>query len=388
MALPLAYTVRNLGVRRASAALTAIGIAMTVAVFAGVLSLRAGFEQLYRPRGDVTVAMYLRPGAASEGESAIRREQADILLKERPEIERDAGGRPLAAAEVFLAVYMEKRDGGLTNTPLRGIQPMSLELQGERLKLAEGRWMEFGADEVVVGRPLTERMAGCQLGEVVTLNMTPFRVVGVFEHDGAEGGEIWGDAERFMAALDRPVFQRVVARVRPDTDFAALKAELEHDTRIPSEVMSEPEYLAAQTQATGGMLEFLAGLLTVIMGAAAILGSINTMMASVAARTHEIGVLRAIGYPRLSIFLTFLLESALMGLLGGALGLLIALPFDGLETGMANFQTFTDVSFAFRLTPLLALKSFGLAFLLGLVGGTLPALRAASLKPVEAFRQL
>ncbi len=388
MALPLVYTLRNVVVRRSSAALTSFGIAMTVAVFAGVLSLRAGFEQLYKPRGDATIAVYMRPGAASEGESALPRSQTEILVKERPEIEREAYGKPLAAAEIFLAVYMEKLAGGTTNTPLRGVQPMSIVLQGDRLALAEGRWMEFGTNEVVVGRPLTTRMKGCQLGGTLMINMTPFQVVGVFDHPGAEGGEIWGDADRFLDALDRTLFSRVVARVAPGTDFAALTKEMEHDERAPTLVMSEPEYLSKQTEMSGGMLEFLAILLTIIMGAAAVLGSINTMLASVAARTHEVGVLLAIGYSRLSIFFTFLFESALIGLIGGVLGVLIALPFDGLETGMANWNTFTDVSFAFRLTPQLALTSFILAFALGLIGGTLPALRAASLKPVEAFRQL
>lgn len=388
MALPIVYAVRNVMVRRSSAALTAFGIAMTVAVFAGVLSLRAGFEQLYKPRGDATIAIYMRPGAASEGESAIPREQTEILVKERPEIERDEAGHSLAAAEIFLAVYMEKLGGGTTNTPLRGIQPASIPLQGDRLHLVEGRWLTFGTNEIVVGRPLVTRMKDCQLGGTLKINMTPFKVVGIFEHPGAEGGEIWGDADRFLAALDRTLFSRVVARVQPGTDFAALTETMKHDERAPMQVQSEPTYLAAQTEMSGGMLGFLAWLLTIIMGIAAVLGSINTMLASVAARTHEIGVLLSIGYSRLSIFLSFLLESAFMGVLGGVLGLLIALPFDGLETGMANWNTFTDVSFAFRLTPQLALTSFLLAFVLGLVGGTLPALRAASLKPVDAFRQL
>lgn len=388
MALPLSYTFRNVVVRRSSAALTAFGIAMTVAVFAGVLSLRDGFSQLYKPRGDITVAIYMRPGSASEGESALPRDQTDILIKERAEIERDAQGRPLAAAEVFLAVYLEKLEGGTTNTAVRGVQPMSVELQGDRLKLAEGRWLEFGTNEIVVGRPVSQRMKDCQLGSTLQINMTPFQVVGVFDHPGAEGGEIWGDADRILDALDRTLFSRVVARVQPGTDFKALDTQLRGDPRAPTQVQSEPEYLAKQTEMSGDMLVFLAQLLSVIMGAAAVLGSINTMLASVAARTHEVGVLLAIGYSRRSIFLTFLFESALMGLLGGALGLLLALPFDGLETGMANWNTFTDVSFAFQLTPQLALTSFLLAFGLGLIGGTLPALRAASLKPVEAFRQL
>ena len=388
MKLPLVYTFRNVTVRRSSAMLTAFGIAMTVAVFAGVLSLNAGFEQLYKPRGDSNVAIYMRPGAASEGESAVPRDQTEILIKERPEIERDKDGQPLAAAELFLAVYMDKLDGGMTNTPLRGIRPASIALQGDRLKLVEGRWLNFGSNEIVVGKPLVTRMKNCRVGDTLHINMTPFQVVGVFEHPGAEGGEVWGDVDRFLDALDRTLFSRVVARLKPGTDIAALSKQLEHDERVPVQVMSETEYLSKQTEFSGEMLSFLAVLLSIIMGAAAVLGSINTMLASVAARTHEVGVLRAIGYSRFSIFFTFLFESALIGLIGGVLGLLIALPFNGLETGMANWNTFTDVSFAFRLTPELAAKSFILAFALGLIGGTLPALRAASLRPVDAFRQL
>ncbi len=388
MALPLAYTVRNIAVRRASALFTALGIAMTVAVFAGVLSLRAGFENVYMPRGNQDVAIYLRPGATSEGESGIQREQADILVKERPEILRDDEGRPLAAAETFLAVFLDKLDGGKTNVPLRGVQPMSIPLRGDQLHITSGRWMEFGSDEVVVGQRLAARMQHCQVGETLVLNLTPFLVVGLMDSPTAESGEIWGDVERMMEALERPVFQRVIARVRPDTDFAALAEEMKHDARVPVAVSSERAYLGKQTTATGGMLQFLALFLTAVMGVAAVLGSMNTMLASVAARTHEVGVLLAIGYSRASVFTAFLIESALIGLLGGALGLLIALPFDGLQTGLTNFNTFTDVSFAFTLTPALALQSFVLAFGLGLLGGALPAFRASRLRPVEALREL
>ena len=388
MALPLNYTVRNIVVRRASALFTALGIAMTVAVFAGVLSLNAGFKGIYKPRGETDRAVYMRPGATSEGESGISREQVDILVKERPEIVRDGSGRPIAAAETFLAMFLEKLDGGKTNVPLRGVQPASITVRGDALRLAGGRWLEFGSDELVVGRRLVTRMKDCSIGDTLVLNLTPFRVVGVIDSETSDSGEIWGDAERMMEALQRPSFQRVVARVQPDTDFAALTKVLEHDARTPVSVSSEREYLAKQTSMTGAMLEMIAMILTVIMGIAAVLGSINTMLASVSARTHEIGVLLAIGYSRMSVFTAFLIESALIGLIGGALGLLIALPFDGIETGMANWNTFTDVSFTFTLTPGLALQSFLLAFLLGLLGGALPAFRAARLKPVEALREL
>lgn len=388
MALPFSYPLRNLAVRKSTTLLTALGVAMTVAVFAGVFSLRDGFQRAYDVGGRSDVGIYMRPGANAEGESGILRDRVEILLKERPEIARDAAGSPLAAAETFLAVYMELAGGGLTNVPLRGIQPASLALHGDRLALAEGRWLLWGSDEVVVGKPLTSRMKDCRVGDTLVLNTTPFRVVGVYELPGAQSGEVWGDVERMMEALDRPFFQRVVARLVEDADLEAVTEELKSDPRVASKFQTERDYLRAQTGMLGGMLTVLASVLTIIMSLGAVVGSAITMSAAVSARTHEVGVLMAIGYSRGSVVLALLLEAALIGLLGGLLGLLLALPFDGLQTGMVNWNTFTDVSFRFDLTPSLAAKSFALAFVLGLIGGLVPALRAARLKPVEALRAL
>ncbi|HIA27887.1 MAG TPA: ABC transporter permease [Planctomycetes bacterium] len=192
--------------------------------------------------------------------------------------------------------------------------------------------------------------------------------------------------ERMLEALDRPVFQRVIARVSPTTDFAAIAEEIEKDPRISLTVSSEREYLQKQTSALGTALLFLSIFLTVVMGVAAVLGATNTMLAAVASRTHEIGVLLAIGYSRSEVFLAFLLESAQVGLIGGVLGVLMVLPFHGVETGAANFNTFTDVSFAFRLSPGLVGTSLIISFILGLVGGAIPAWRAARMKPVDALR--
>lgn len=385
MKLPLEYSLRNILVRRASAAFTAVGIALTVAVFAGVLSLRAGFESVYQPRGREDLVLFMRQGALSEGESSLSRERVQILKKERPEIAREADGRPRASAETFLAVYLELLDGGLINIPLRGVEEMSIRLHEDQLRLVEGRWLEFGSDEIVVGSTLPSRMRNCSVGDTLVLNTTPFKVVGIFEHDGVHGGEIWGDSDRMIEALDRMGYQRVLAEVVEGTDVEALSEELENDRRAPAQVRSEREYLAAQTNVLGGALQFLALFLSLVMGVAAVLGAAITMLASVASRTHEIGVLLAIGYPRGSIFTAFLIESAGLGVLGGVLGLLIVLPFDGLETGLMNWQTFTDVSFGFTLTPSLMLASFGLAFALGVLGGAVPAWLASRKEPVDAL---
>lgn len=386
MALPIGYSWRNLVVRRASTLFTALGIALTVAVFCGIFSLRNGFESLYHVRGDQDIAIYLRPGATSEGESGITREQANILLKERPEIVRDAEGAPVAAAETYLAMYMERIGGGLTNVPLRGVQPRSFEVQASAPRIVEGRMFQWGADEVIVGRPLTTRMEGCQVGEMLELNVTPFQVVGVFEAEGAYGGEVWGDVERMMEALERPAFQRVIARVDPAADLSAIDEVLRNDPRTPLQVLSEKEYLAQQTTALSASLLVLALFLTVVMGVAAVLGAMNTMLAAVSARVHEVGVLKAIGYRPGQIFLAFLIESALTGLVGGVLGLLLVAPFHGTETGATNWNTFTEVSFSFRLSPGIAATACVIAVGLGMFGGALAAFRAARLRPVDALR--
>ncbi|MBT5737623.1 MAG: ABC transporter permease [Planctomycetes bacterium] len=387
MALPTGYTTRNLMRRRSQVLFTALGIAFTTAVLCGILSLRNGFEQLFRPLGAEEVAVYLRIGATSEGDSGIPRESARIIIKERPEILRDDQGNPLAAAECFLALYMEKMNGGLVNAPLRGIEEASLKLHPTPPRLLEGRWPDWGSDEVVVGRPLVSRLKNCSLGDTLTLNTTPFAVVGVYEFDNSQGSEIWGPVERMLEALDRPVYNRVIARVHPDLDFAMATEQLEEDPRLSFSITRQSEYLAAQTTGLSTSLLLLSIFLTIIMGSAAVIGTMNTMLATVASRTHEIGILLAIGYSRIEVFLAFLLESAQVGLIGGMIGLLMVAPFHGIETGAANFNTFTDISFSFQLSPTIALTSVLLSFLLGLIGGAIPAWIAANRSVVDAIRR-
>ncbi|MFN0060019.1 MAG: ABC transporter permease [Planctomycetota bacterium] len=387
MALPFRYSLRSVAVRRSAAILTALGIAMTVAVFAGVFALDRGFKSVLKPLGDKGVAVYIRRGSTSEGESAIQRATAEILTKERPEIAVDPDGTRLAAAEMYLAVYMNKVGGGQANVPLRGIQPTSLRIYGSDVRLVAGRWPEFGHDEVVASKRLLERIEDIALDAPLRLNVTPFKIVGIFEHSGSYGSEIWGDVDRLMRALERPFYQRVVARLKPNIDVAALNQELEADPRTPIQVLTERDYLERQSIALSATLAILGVFLTSVMSVAAVLGAINTMAAVVAARTHEIGVLLAIGYSPCAIFAGFLLESTAMGLLGGVLGLLLVWPLDGIETGAMNFNTFTEIVFAFRITPELAAQSFALAAGLGLLGGALPALRAARLAPVDALRR-
>jgi putative ABC transport system permease protein len=386
MLVPLSYNLRSLWVRKSATLLTVFGLAATVAIVSAVLALQQGFQTMFTAGGREDVAVFLRPGATGEGDSIFRRDLGLRLAKTLPEIESGPEG-PLASMECYLAVLAKRTDGGETNVPLRGVQQETFRLRAGELEIIEGRAFTPGSDEVVVGQSLVGRIQDTNVGDVIVLNTTPFRVVGVFSHPGAFASEIWGDLERFMPTLGRYGPNRVIAKVRPGTDLAALSARLEGDKEVPAKVQSEREYLESQTVVFSTALMVLGRVLALIMGVGAIFAATNTMLASVAARTSEIGILLALGYRPLPIFLSFQFEALLLGLLGGLLGCLFALPFNGIETGAMNWQTFTEFAFAFRVTPQVLASAVVFSLVLGLVGGAWPAWRAARLAPTAALRQ-
>jgi len=386
MLVPLTYNLRSLWVRRASTLLTVLGLGATVAIVSAVLALQQGFQGMFTAGGREDLVVFLRPGATGEGDSIFRRDLGTRLMKTLPEIVVDAQG-PRASMECYLAVLARRVDGGETNVPLRGVEPASFRLHGDALRLVEGRNFTPGSDEVIVGKSLSGRLQNAALGDVIVLNTTPFRVVGIFEHAGAFASEIWGDLERFMPTLGRYGPNRILAEVQPGTDVKALSARLEGDKEVPAKAVTEKEYLASQTQVFGGVLIGLGLLLGLIMGTGAIFAATNTMLASVASRTSEIGVLLSLGYRPFPIFLAFQFEALVLGLLGGLVGCLLALPINGIETGAMNWQTFTEFAFAFRVTPTVLVAAVVFSLGLGLIGGAWPAWRAARMKPTEALRQ-
>ena len=386
MLVPLSYNLRSLFVRRSETLLTVIGIGATVAVLSGVLALQQGFRTLFTNAGHDDVAVFLRPGAPTESDSFFTRDRALQLIKSTPEIATDAGEQPIGSAEVYLAVRRFKLDGGETNVPIRGVQPMSFEVFPE-LRILEGRRFEPGSDEVIVGSKLPGRIRDCNVGDVFQRNLTPMRVGGIFEYDGPFQSEIWGDLDRVLEALQRPGPSRVVARVRPETDFEAFAERLKEDKEVPAKVLSEDDYLSQSSSTMSGILVGLGSVLGLIMGIAAVFTATNTMLAALASRTHEVGILLAIGYRPLPIFLSFMFEALLLGLLGGLVGCLLVLPLNGIETGTTNFQSFTEVAFAFRVSGTVLATAVIFSLVLGLLGGAWPALRAALLSPTAALRQ-
>jgi putative ABC transport system permease protein len=385
--VPFAYSVRSLWQRRGASFLAVLSIAATVAVLSGMLCLQQGFASVQTQGGRSDFAIFLRPGATNEGQSAFDLERARIVLKETPEIANDASGAPLAAAESFMAVALPKTSGGVTNVPLRGVQPATFAIHGADFRITDGRNFAPGTDEVIVGAAMTTRIQNCRVGDVLMINLTPFRVVGVFEARGSYRSEIWGDVDRMRAALQSEQYNRIIATLKPGILAKDVDARLENDPRTPANVVDEQTYLADQTGFLSGMLIVMGGFLGVLMGVGAVFTGTNSMLSLVAARTHEIGILLATGFRPWAIFVAFLFESLLLGLAGGGLGCLFVLPLNGMQTGTTNFQTFTDIAFPFRFTATVAIVAVVVALVLGVLGGAFPAWRASRLVPTQALRR-
>ena len=385
--VPFSYNARSLWARGSATVMTVLSIAATVAVLAFMLALQQGFSTMFASQGRDDLAIFLRPGANSEGESAHSREDADLLIKETPEIAIGDDGLPLASAELFLAVLLPRLDGRQTNVAIRGIQQQTFAVHGERFKTIEGKRLAQGTDELMVGRSVVDRVSNCKVGDVLMLNTTPFRVVGVFETAGPHNSEIWGDADRLIEALKRPVFSRVIAQLKPGTDVAALDERMAGHDRTPSKVITERDYLSGQSGVLSVTLIGIGVFLSIVMGLAAVFTGTNAMLASITARTREIGILLSMGFRPWAIFVSFLAEAMLLGLAGGILACLVILPLNGMETGTTNFATFTEVGFAFRTTLTVLGTAIVFSLLLGLFGGAIPAWRAARLRPTQALRR-
>ncbi|MEI6129653.1 MAG: ABC transporter permease [Planctomycetota bacterium] len=384
--VPFRYNLRSLWVRRSSTLLTMCAIGATVAVLAGMLSLQQGFATMFAESGRDDLAIFLRKGATSEGESGMTREQTELIKKETREILLAADGKPLAAAEMYLAVRRRKVTGGETNVAMRGVEPMTFQVHGDALQINAGRIPIPGSDELIIGQDLVERIADCKIGDTLVINVTPFKIVGTFRGKGGYQSEIWGDLDRLGEALQRPVRSRVIAKIAPNTDLAAIEARYSEDKRVQPKVQTERSYLQSQTQVLSITFTVLGIFLSAIMGLAAVFTGTNAMLSLVSSRTHEIGILLSLGFRPFAVFLAFQMEALLLGTLGGILGCLMVLPFQGAQTGTMN-QTFSEVVFAFRTTPSVMLIAILFASLLGLFGGALPAVRAARLRPTEALRR-
>jgi ABC-type lipoprotein release transport system permease subunit len=377
MALPLSYNARNVFQRPVSTFTTAIGIGLTVAILIGALALAAGFRASLVSTGLEENALVLRKGADSEISSVLSREVASIL-RSHPSVASGPDGQPLASTELVIVVNKPRLgQKGSSNLTVRGIDAHGVAVRG-KVKVIEGAMFTPGTDEIMVGKRAAARFANCGIGDRVHLQQRDFKVVGLFAAGGsAYESEIWGDAAVLGPALDRDGFQTVVYRMKDPSQFPALKKELEADPRLQVQVQREQQFYADQSQMFTGLITGVGTFITLIMAVGAIFGAMNTMFAAVGSRRREIATLLVLGFSPWSIMSSFVVESVLLAMVGGLIGCLLALPINGITTSTTNFQSFSEMAFAFQVTPAVLLQGFLFSVFLGVVGGILPAWRAS-----------
>ncbi len=386
MAVPLAYSWKNLWVRKLTTVLTAGGMALVVYVFATVLMLTEGLRQTLVATGSDDNIMVIRRGSETEVQSSIDREQAAIIAS-LPEIALDAEGQRMASRETLVLMALPKKGTGKpSNVTIRGVSAEGLLLR-PAVRLVTGRMFRPGSSEIMVGKKIAEGFSGAGLGDRLRFGLREWTIVGLFDAGHtAFASEVWGDAEQLMQAFRRNSYSSVIAKLSDRRSFDAVKQRLETDPRLMMDVKTEPRFYADQSEMLANFLQILGLSLSVIFSLGAIIGAVITMYGAVANRTREIGTLRALGFRRRSILLAFLLESMLLGLLGGVLGIALSSLMQFVTISTMNWQTFSELAFTFTLTPGIGVKALVFSLVMGFLGGVLPATRAARLDIIESLR--
>ncbi len=387
MAIPLKYNVRSLLVRRISTAMTGGGIALVVAVFVIVMALVAGLNSAISDTGDPDNLIVLRKGATTETYSAVQIDQFDAM-KFLPQIRREADGAVDASPELPVQALMERVGGGRDNIVIRGVLPIALRVH-QKVRIAEGRMFNPSVNEVIVGKGLLGHYKNMALGSTLHFGRGNWRVVGIMAADGGSfESEVWGDIHNVQTDAQRGAYYADVRlKLAPGADGAALINRLADDPRINLQGTTEPEYYKDQA-VVANQMRVLGLVVAVIMAVGAIFGAMNTMYAAVSSRTTEIGTLRALGFAPIAVMTSFLLESLVLAVAAGALGILLAMPINGLSTTFGNFLTFSTLAFSFHVTFAIVIEALIFAAVMGVVGGWLPARQAMKMPVVDALRSV
>jgi putative ABC transport system permease protein len=390
MAIPLSYNVRSVTARWKTAVVSVLGIAGTVGVFVAMLAMARGFQATLVASGSPSNAIVRRAGASSEMDSIVTLDEVRVI-GDAAQVARSGQGVPLISPEVVvIGAFQLESSGPDANVQVRGLSPRVLEVRPS-VEVVEGRFFRPGLAEIVVGSNAVQTYRGLELGSKVPFGGREWTVVGIFDAGGsAFDSELWTDATVLAQAYKRPenIFQSATARLNSPTDFDAFKDALTSDPRLGVQVEREEAYYARQSQMVSTLIRVLGFLVAFVMAIGAVFGALNTMYSAVAARAREIATLRALGFGGGSVVLSFMVESLLIAIGGGLLGCLAALPLNGFTAGTMNWQTFSHLAFAFKVTPQLLLAGMGFALLMGLAGGVLPAIRAARLPVATALREL
>ena len=382
-------SIRTIPQRLGSSVVAAVGIAGVVVVAVSVLSISEGFRAAVVGAGSPSRAIVLRNGSDSEMTSGLRGTETDIV-KQAPGLAR-AGTRPLAAAELFVIIDLNKRATGTpANVPIRGVEAESIEIR-DTFKITGGRMLQFGTNEAMVGAAAMRQFAGIDLGAEYVSGQMRLKIVGVFTTGGSVNeSEIWADGKVLQGAYRRGnSYQSVLAKLDSPASFNTFKDWLTTNPQLNVNARRESEFYLAQTRVMTSLINSIGYIIAGLMAVGAIFGAILTMNTAVANRTREIATLRALGFNTTAVLVSVLGESLVLSLIGGVAGGLLAYAgFNGYETATMNFQTFSQVAFAFAVTPMLLIKGIGGATVMGFLGGLFPAIRAARLPISSALREL
>lgn len=384
-----ALNLRTIRLRLSSSVVAIVGIAGVVAVFVAVLSMAEGFRKTMATTGSPDTAIVMRSGADSEMVSILSRDDVRIIA-DAPGVRRGASGS-VVSAELFVIVDLPKKTTNSTaNVPMRGVSATALEVR-RSVKLAAGRMFETGRNELIAGRAAAAQFAGVEVGRTLTFGQNVWTVVGIFDTGGTVAdSELWCDSAVLAPAYHRgSTYQTAYAKLQSPEAFTAFKDALTTDPRLNLKVVRESDYYAEQSQTLYTLITTLGTLIAGLMGVGAVFGAVNTMYSAVAARTREIATLRALGFGAFPVVVSVLVESLALAVIGGVLGGAVAyVAFNGFETATLNWQTFSQVGFAFAVTPALIVSGVVYALGMGVLGGVLPAVRAARLPIVTALREL
>ena len=386
MAIPISYNIRNLILRRGLTVMTALGIALTVTTAIFLMALIAGLNRAFVSSGNPLNVLVLRKGSEAELTGGFDRSLFPTLTA-LPGVAKDSHGEPLASGELVVVIVLPRKDGtGEVNVTVRGMMPAGLEMR-PGAKLLEGRWFQTGQREVVVSKSIRNRFAHANIGDNMEFGKGSWKVVGVFDAGGsAYESEIWGDVNQEASDFDRREgLSSAYLRATDPIAAEALKNRVSDDQRLKLEGFIETDYYAKQTS-SGTPIKVIGWVVGIIMAVGSIFAAMNTMYAAVAYRGREIATLRVIGFSQPAILTSFVLESLLLAMLGALLGILLMLPFNGMETGTSNAVTFSEVVFALRITPQVAGYAILFALIMGFVGGLAPAWHAARQNILTALR--
>jgi putative ABC transport system permease protein len=389
MAVPLIYNLRSVRARWVSAIVAVLGIAGTVGVFIAMLALANGFHTTLVSSGAPDNAIIMRAGSTSEMTGSVTLDQVRII-QDDPAIVRENGKPVLSQEVVVVAALPMKSTGTDANVQVRGVSDEALKVR-RNIHMVQGRFFQPGLLELVVGKNAVNSYSGLDYGSTIKFGGGTWKIVGVFDAGGsAFDSEIWGDARIVAEVYKRPdfIFQSVTARLISPEAITQLKDRLTADPRMTVQVDREIDYYQKQSQGLTGLILVLGGTVAIIMGIGAVFGALNTMYSAVSERSREIATMRAIGFGAASIIFCFIFEALFISLIGGLLGCVAVTPLNAFTTGAMNFQTFSRVEFAFRVTPVLFGAGIVFALLMGFIGGVPPAIRAASRPVVLALRDL